>query len=239
MKKFLIVLAIVIVVLAALAYFNRSSLGFLAMMVMLEPDHAFVDAPAPTAPDYALPKHWAALPTREDLADTLPAADVVDIQTTSPVDVFFVHPTTYYSSATWNQPLDDVTANAITDGAVMRGQASAFNSAGAIYAPRYRQATLYSFMDDSGNGEAALALAYSDVLAAFDYYVEHFNNGRPSSWPATARARGTWCRSCKIASPAANCQRGWSRPIRSASASTHPNCPATYPCVRTPGRSAV
>ncbi len=179
MKKFFALLAIVIVVLGTIAYFNRSTLGFFAMMVMLKPDHSYAEVPAPPAPDYSQRDSWAALPDEVDLADTLPGGGAIDVQADSPVDVFFVHPTTYYQSDTWNQPLDNALANAITDGAVMRGQASVFNSSGAIYAPRYRQATLYAFMDDTGSGPAALNTAYGDVLAAFDYYVAHFNRGRP------------------------------------------------------------
>jgi hypothetical protein len=62
---------------------------------------------------------------------------------------------------------------------VMRGQTSVFNGCCRIYAPRYRQATLAAFFDDSQSGPKALALAYEDVLAAFRYYVAHFNQGRP------------------------------------------------------------
>ena len=36
-----------------------------------------------------------------------------------------------------------------------------------------------AFFDDSESGPQALALAYEDVIAAFRYYVTHFNEGRP------------------------------------------------------------
>jgi hypothetical protein len=62
---------------------------------------------------------------------------------------------------------------------VLRSQASVFNSCCKIYAPRYRQATIYSFMDKSGSGTSALDLAYQDVQRAFDYFIEHYNQGRP------------------------------------------------------------
>ncbi len=178
MKKFFLILTIGFVVLAVAGYVFRDLIGFFAMSVMMKPDHAFADRAVPTAPDYAQRTHWAALPDRDDLADVVPDG-VIDIQRDAAVDVFFVHPTTYYNTATWNQPLGDLMANAITDGAVLRGQASVFNSSGAVYAPRYRQATLYSFMDGGESGAAALDLAYADVLAAFDYFIGHFNQGRP------------------------------------------------------------
>jgi hypothetical protein len=62
----------------------------------------------------------------------------------------------------------------------MRNQASVFNGCCDVYAPRYRQATIFSFMDDSGakNGEQALALAYDDVAAAFQEFLR-LNPDRP------------------------------------------------------------
>jgi hypothetical protein len=95
------------------------------------------------------------------------------------VDVFFVHPTTFLSAANWNQALDDATTNKLTDMFVMRGQAAVFNSCCKVYAPRYRQATIYSFLDSSGDGKSALSVAYEDVERAFDYFIEHYSQGRP------------------------------------------------------------
>jgi hypothetical protein len=126
----------------------------------------------------ALTWTWAALPDRQDNADVVPTG-ATDNQATAAVDVFFLHPTTYYNRANWNQPLDDPGANEFTDKNVLRGQASSFNGSGRVYAPRYRQATLYSFRDKEGNREKALDLAYSDVKAAFQYYLENYNEGRP------------------------------------------------------------
>ena len=133
----------------------------------------------PAAPDYSRSNSWAALPDHEDAADVLPGGDVQDLQANAAVDVFFVHPTTYYKPDNWNQPLDDAFTNQLTDMFVLRSQASVFNSCCRIYAPRYRQATLFSFMDGSGSGPAALELAYQDVERAFDYFLEHYNQGRP------------------------------------------------------------
>jgi hypothetical protein len=104
---------------------------------------------------------------------------VQDRQSTAEVDVFFVHPTTFFGTGGWNQALDDSSTNQLTDMFVLRGQAAVFNGCCKIYAPRYRQATIYSFMDNSGSGKQALQLAYEDVERAFDYFIEHYNQGRP------------------------------------------------------------
>jgi hypothetical protein len=179
MKKFLIGFGVAVVALVVLAVVFRDALLIGAMYVFLKPSAPFSTATAPAPPDYAQPQYWAALPERVDLADTVPGPAVHDGQASAQVDVFFVHPTTYIASSGWNQPLPDVRADAITDGFVMRGQAAVFNSCCRIYAPRYRQATLFSFMDTSGSGKQALDLAYGDVEAAFDYFLDHYSNGRP------------------------------------------------------------
>lgn len=48
-----------------------------------------------------------------------------------------------------------------------------------IYAPYYRQAALKAYSLDAGACEQALSNAYVDISAAFKYYLEHKNNGRP------------------------------------------------------------
>lgn len=145
----------------------------------LVPSHDFDEEPPPAAPDYTLPTAWAALPDRADDADVV-AEGETDRQADAAVDVFFLHPTTYYSNDHWNQPLDDEAANKFTDEKVLRNQASAFNEAGRVFAPRYRQATLGAyFSEDKDNSLAALNLAYGDVAAAFRHFLEHHNDNRP------------------------------------------------------------
>jgi hypothetical protein len=148
--------------------------------LLLKPGRTFEKyTPAP-APDYAQASNWAALPTRRDSADAVPRHSTLrDAQATAAVDVFFVHPTTYYSPRNWNADVRKKGLNKYTDRSTIKQQASVFNATGRIYAPRYRQATLYSFLDKEPNGQKALELAYSDVRAAFQYYLAHYNQGRP------------------------------------------------------------
>ena len=179
MKKVLIGVAVLLVAVGAAAFMYRDRIGMMLAFGRLKPEHSFTEKAPPSAPDYAAAASWAALPDREDFADALPGGDVQDRQSTAAVDVFFVHPTTFFGTASWNQPLDDDSTNKLTDTFVLRSQASVFNSCCRVYAPRYRQATIYSFMDRSGSGTAALQLAYEDVERAFDYFLEHYNQGRP------------------------------------------------------------
>ncbi len=87
-----------------------------------------------------------------------------------PVDVFVIGPTTYYGNQRWNAPLADTQANQALDAAA-RVMATAFNNVGAIYMPRTRQATFgVIYADGTADAQAALDLAYTDVLAAFDVF---------------------------------------------------------------------
>lgn len=148
------------------------------------PRTAFEPSKTPAAPDYSKSSSWAALPDRVDLADRTPNPTLKDNQTTATVDVFFLYPTTLTESVKngdhWNGDVADTKLNKKTDESSILFQASAFNGAGKIYAPRYRQAHYYSFVTkDEKSADQALDTAYSDVVAAFKYYLKHYNQGRP------------------------------------------------------------
>lgn len=84
--------------------------------------------------------------------------------------VFYVHPTSFYDSAAWNAGLGEAVTAARTDG-FARVQASAFNAATQMWAPRYRQATLGAILTAAPAGQHALDAAFRDVLAAFDRFL--------------------------------------------------------------------
>lgn len=146
---------------------------------LLKPAGAFDAAKAPPAPDYASPDAWAALPERRDAADQAPEG-TEDRQADAAADVFFIHPTTYFKKDGWNAPYTEGGDGAMSvDGGTMRAQASAFNGCCRVFAPRYRQATLWTFMDFTANSEAALDLAYKDIERAFDNFIAVRSGGRP------------------------------------------------------------
>jgi hypothetical protein len=129
--------------------------------------------------DYSEPTNWAALPGSADAADLSPSAELPDCQGEAAADAFFIHPTTYLSIFPSNASTDDQRLNRWTDKGPIRLQASAFNGCCRVYAPRYRQAAIGSFIAPGSRGEAALDFAYKDVREAFRYYLEHFSQGRP------------------------------------------------------------
>ena len=138
---------------------------------------------SPPAPDYNLEKSWAALPNRIDNCDKTPEGFVSELNNAA-VDVFWIHPTSYTQKVAvpfcWNADVNDEIVNKKTDDGTMLYQASTMNFAGKIYAPRYRQAHLYSFFTkNKKTKKQALAVAYSDVRRAFEFYLQHYNHGRP------------------------------------------------------------
>ncbi len=148
------------------------------------PTQGFAPEKVPAPPNYASLDAWAAHPQKTDAADHSPCGSTPDQQATAPVDVFFLHPTSYYGRRRkpvyWNADLRDAAVNARTDSGSILHQATIFNTVGRVYAPRYRQAHLNAFFTrDTANAAQALELAYRDVEAAFDHYLAHWNDGRP------------------------------------------------------------
>lgn len=147
------------------------------------PTYSFEEIATPEAPDYSNDEHWAALPTTNDFADETPAG-LEEKQATAKADVFFVHPTMYSGEkpheTNWNGDLSDEALNQKCDESTIKYQASVFNEAGRIYAPRYRQGHLHVYYGNQKvDAKKALDLAYQDVKRAFEYYLKHYNEGRP------------------------------------------------------------
>ncbi len=143
------------------------------------PGGHFDAAKAPPAPDYAKELSWGALPQMKDASDVAPAGARMIDPAAAAVDVFFINPTSYFSGRHWNADAADADTNAKTDKGSLRNQASVFNGCCAVYAPRYRQMTFGGFIAPSKDSAAAMDLAYSDVKRAFEYYLAHYNRGRP------------------------------------------------------------
>lgn len=141
---------------------------------------AFVAEEQPDAPDYFQEKNWGALPFRNDAADKIPATETWVNDSVKAVDVFFVYPTTYRKGKTWNASVEDEQLNRQTDKKPVKYQASVFNRSCRVYAPRYRQAHIDAFSNEHrSDGKMALDFAYHDVKRAFEYYLKHYNSGRP------------------------------------------------------------
>ena len=127
------------------------------------PLRKFDNARKPNAPDYSKTETWAALPNKEDNADlTIDNAGIIDSQDSAKADVFFIHPTTYRIGILWNGRMTKKRVNKRTDKLPIRYQASVFNGSCKVYAPRYRQASLVTYLDKKGNAPKVFAFAYQD-----------------------------------------------------------------------------
>jgi hypothetical protein len=158
--------------------------------ISLKPDITFDESRRSLAPDYSDINNWAAHPAIKDNSDISLNKSNVQTKTSKEVDVFFVHPTTYYSSENWNQPLSDIQANELTNNWVLLNQAGIFTTCCSVYAPRYRQATLYSVLSDDPEGDKALDLAYQDVKESFKYFLNNLNQERP--FIIASHSQGSW-----------------------------------------------
>lgn len=111
------------------------------------------------------------------LQDSMASTDLLPTERQN-YAVFFVHPTSYLSRASWNAPLDDADANGRAR-LFISAMASPFGEARDIWAPRYRQATIGAFLTDEPDGETAIRAAYADVLQAFRYFIAHTDKSQP------------------------------------------------------------
>src|SRR5215510_10840854 len=143
-------------------------------------------APGATKNDYSKGETWLCRPGRHDACD-------IDLTTTviaangkltrenwaadpkAPIDCFYVYPTVS----------NDATGNSdMTPGPeevnVIKAQAARFGSQCRVYAPLYRQITLGALRAILAGRSMPVdrALAYNDVLDAWNYYLEHDNHGR-------------------------------------------------------------
>jgi pimeloyl-ACP methyl ester carboxylesterase len=119
-----------------------------------------------TTTDYSVSTHWLSLP--------------VGLKKT---DVFYVYPTVWYKTSDYHPNVCAVDYQAMMLGAqnAFAWQATAFEAAGNVFAPFYRQCEtgyIIPFSEDK-RWEHIREYPLKDVTAAFEYYLDHFNNKRP------------------------------------------------------------
>jgi hypothetical protein len=152
------------------------------------PAAAPVAAAPPAAPaknDYGKPETWLCRPGRQaacatDQASTVVAADgklkreTWKANPNPPIDCFYVYPTVSRDPT----PNSDMQPGE-EELSVVRSQFARFGSQCRPFAPLYRQVTLAGLRAMMGGGAAAnWKLGFDDVVDAWNYYLEHDNNGR-------------------------------------------------------------
>ena len=175
-RKFLYVVAFLIVLAIAGALAFRLA-GVQIIRWWAVPSARFEALPPVGAEVYANPRMWIA---RADLNGNpaLYTPKGYSPGVSPKAAVFFIHPTSFLRRDRWNAALDDQEANWRAT-LFLRSQASAFNEAGQVWAPRYRQATFGAFLTNADAANQALDLAYADVEAAFRAFLDQVGRDRP------------------------------------------------------------
>ena len=150
-----------VLLLGLFAWVRRDDIRLAAM----DPAKPFQVSTPPPAPDYDRPEAWALLPDRPGRVGE--------------AAIFFLGPTAYSGSEHWNGPIEDP-ASADVFGRVMApNHAGPFAPAGQVYAPRYRQAGLYSFTTLREDAREARRFAYADADSAFLNFLARAGPERP------------------------------------------------------------
>jgi hypothetical protein len=151
----------VVLLLGLFAWVRRDDIRLAAM----DPAKPFQVSTPPSAPDYDRPEAWALLPDRPGR--------------TGEAAIFFLGPTSYSGSEHWNGPIEDPASADVFRRVMAPNHAGPFAPAGQVYAPRYRQAGLYSFTTLREDAREARRFAYVDADSAFLNFLARTGPDRP------------------------------------------------------------
>lgn len=134
-----------------------------------DPRQPFQTYTKPVAPDYSTAEAWLAQPDLTQDPFEHPSAG----------DVFVVVPSVYRGGKHWVLRSDDLKRKNKLQRIVRPNYVAPYGSAGRLFAPYYRQASLYSFMTAREDARKAQDFAYQDVKRAFKVFLENSPPERP------------------------------------------------------------
>lgn len=119
------------------------------------------------ATDYSQSQHWISVPSGQR----------------GPVDVFYLYPTAWTNQTADPYPIAAIDNPEMLERArsSFNTQATAFSLVGNLYAPYYRQvdaASALGLTEEERKQYMEMA-PIPDALAAFEYYLDNYNQGRP------------------------------------------------------------
>ena len=164
---------------------RKAALLLLVATIAAAPADPESNGPAGPA-DYSNQANWLCLPGRTDACaspDTVElgpngygAPVVTRAATAPPADCFYLYPTVS-RDAGFNSDL----VPGMEERAAVQIQFARYASACRTFAPVYRSGTVTAVRSvlDGLNPDPIFARAYGDVEAAFRYYMQHYNHGRP------------------------------------------------------------
>ena len=238
-RRFLMVILVLtlLVVAGAFAIFQ---FGDRVLIDKAKPKGHFVAAAAGGGPDYKSAANWVSRPgLTDDPASWLP--DGVKQGAVGNAAVFYIHPTTYLYTDRWNAPLQPGGDSEFRTRLFTQSQASAFNGAGQIWAPRYRQAAFGAFLLKQRGCEEGTGPGLWRRPRCLRPVRKRGRRSADHSRRRTARARSTSSGCFASGSPASRSPSGWSPPTSSAGRSAAPpTCPpSASPLVRRPDQSRL
>jgi len=121
------------------------------------------DKDVPEAPDYNNPDSWLTMPEHFSSEE-------------QPVDVFWIYPTILSDESTYLMDIEDPCLREKATWTLVE-QASIFEGQANIYAPYYRQNNVKINPLMLAGAKPIFDPGQKDLIAAFSYFMEHFNKG--------------------------------------------------------------
>lgn len=97
---------------------------------------------------------------------------------TFPVDVFYIYPTVYFSETPTTMEITDQSLREKAHGVYLE-QASVFFKSANMFAPYYPQMSIACLSLPKKEQEKYYTITYTEIKKAFQYYLNHLNQGRP------------------------------------------------------------
>ncbi|MEE4211025.1 MAG: DUF3089 domain-containing protein [Parvularcula sp.] len=143
----------------AAAWYYQDVIG----LWLINPDRTYEAYTPPPAPDYeGDDAAWLARGEGDGFAD-----------------VFYIHSNVYDGDGNWNAPFDRDSKISYLQQDLLPVEAGPFASQARLWAPRFRQPTLFARFTQKHPGVAARELAYQDIETAFGRFLEERESGRP------------------------------------------------------------
>jgi len=133
-----------------------------------DPGEPFQTMALPPAPDYNSAAGWLLRPDVN--------IDPIDIPGG---DVFVISPTLFLGRTHWNAPTNSEKLRDKFEHIVLPNYILPYKPAGRVYAPQYRQAALYTFLNNRDDSVLAMQFAYQDIRRAFEMFLAENPPERP------------------------------------------------------------
>ncbi len=154
-----------LIIIGSLAWIYRDDI----FQTIQDPRQPFQTYDPPVAPDYALSESWLSQPDLTIDPFTLKEKG----------DVFVAVPSVYRGGEHYVLPSDDLRRKSKLERIVRPNYVTPYGDAGRLFAPFYRQASLYSYMTTREDAQLAQDFAYQDVKRAFEAFLEVSPPERP------------------------------------------------------------